>query len=226
MLSLGDLLNPLALSGHCEDPAHRQVLMRSVLQLMTGCAGSWPREDPIWASLLPLIPQATHRSTGLNDPLHLTLSVPFALPADQLGHLIRVPLLIGEECVLVIGEIMWHHHPLTVQVRRDCYDRAGEPVPTFLWAYDGLRRLGVTAAEAQALIEHAPADLLLEVVNLTARRQTTRPNPIGDVRAILTHRLAHRAREQGEPMVGNSAHIAPAPLPHSAHVPTRLPLSP
>lgn len=224
MLSLGDLLNPLALSGRCEDPAHRQLLMGSVLQLMTGRAGPWPHDDPVWASLLPLIPQATHRSTDLKDTLHLTLSVPFALPADQLGHLIRVPLLIGEECVLVIGEIMWHHHPLTVQVRQDCYDRAKEPVPTFLWAYDGLRRLGVTAAEAQTLIEHAPTDLLLEVIRLTARRQISCTNPIGSVQALLTHHLTRRARIQVQADASKCGHKDPAALPHSTYVHTRVTL--
>jgi hypothetical protein len=223
VLSLGDLLNPLALSGQCQDPAHRQLLMRSVLQLMTGRAGPWPHEDPIWASLLPLVPQAAHRSTSLNDTPHLTLSVPFVLPANQLGQLVRLPWLIGDECMTILGEVIWHQ-PLTVQVRREHYDQVGQPVPAFLRAYDGLRRLGVTAAEAQTLIEHAPTDLLLEVIRLTARRQISCTNPIGSVQALLTHHLTRRARIQVQADASKCGHKDPAALPHSTYVHTRVTL--
>ncbi|WP_019011631.1 hypothetical protein [Deinococcus aquatilis] len=219
MLSLGDLLNPLALSGKCEDPAHRQVLMRSVLQLMIGRAGPWPHDDPVWASLLPLIPQATNRSTGLNDTQHLTLSVPFVLPANQLGQLVRLPWLIGDECMTILGEVIWHQ-PLTVQVRRESYEQARQPIPAFLQAYNGLRRLGVTAAEAQTLTEHAPTDLLLEVISLTARRQISCTNPIGSVQALLTYRLTRRARTQVQADASKCGHKDPAALPHSTHVHT------
>jgi hypothetical protein len=225
MLSLGDLLNPLALSGRCEDPAHRQVLMRSVLQLMTGRPGPWPHDDPAWASLLPLIPQAMHRRTLNPDDPSFTFSVPFTLAPDQLGQLITLPWLLGGDLGEILGEIVWHQ-PLTVQVRRDCYDRAGQAIPVFLRAYDGLRLLGVTAAEAQRLVEHSPEDLLLEVVTFTYRRRAQLAHPPSYLQAILTQRLARHLQKSQSLAVGKCGHEDPIPLPHSPHVPARPALSP
>lgn len=224
MVSLGDLLNPLALSGRCEDPAHRQVLMGSVLQLMTGRAGPWPHDDPIWDSLLPLIPQATHRTTINPDDPSFTFDVPFTLAPDQLGQLITLPWLLGGELGEIMGEIVWHQ-PLTVQVRRDCYDRAKQPIPVFLRAYDGLRLLGVPAAEAQRLVEYSPGDLLLEVVTFTYRRRAQLDHPPGYLRAVLTQRLA-RHHQKSQPLTaGKCGHESPLPLPHSPHVPAPPALS-
>ncbi|UQN08527.1 hypothetical protein [Deinococcus sp. QL22] len=225
MLSLGDLLNPLALSGHCEDPEHRQLLMGSVLQLMTGRAGPWPHDDPVWASLLPLIPQGTHRRTLNPDDPSFTFSVPLTLAADQLGQLITLPWLLGGELGEILGEIVWHQ-PLTVQVRRDCYDRAKQPIPVFLRAYDGLRLLGVTAAEAQRLVEHSPGDLLLEVVTFTYRRRAQLDHPPGYLRAVLAHRLARHLQKAQRLAASKCGHEGPIPLSHSLHVPAPPALSP
>lgn len=221
MLSLGDLFNPLALSGQCPDLARRHVLMRSVLQVMTGGDGPWPHDDPVWASLLPLIPQGTRRSTITpHDPQHLTFSAPLTVPPDQLGQLITLPWILGGHSVPVLGEVIWHQ-PLTVQISRERYTQAGQPIPAFLRAYDGLRLLGVTPTEAQIFVKHTPGDLLLEVVTLAYRRRAQVRSPQGYVKGLLVHRLAQHARGSQPPNMGNCGDASPPPLPHSAHGSTR-----
>lgn len=217
MLSLGDLFNPLALSGQCPDLARRQVLMRSVLQVMTGGEGPWPHEDPVWTSLLPLIVRGTRRSSiRPHDPQHLTFSAPLTVPPDQLGQLITLPWLLGGDTVPVLGEVIWHQ-PLTVQVSRERYQQAGQALPAFLRAYDGLRLLGVTATEAQTFVKHSPGDLLLEVVTLAYRRRAHVRSPQHYVQGLL----AQHARGPQPPNVGHCSDASPRALPHSAHGATR-----
>lgn len=170
VLTVAELLTPLALCGRVEDPQRRALLMRGVIAALSWSPWLKPilhQDDSAWPDVQALIvsPAAPPRPRLVpQQPKEgLRLFVAFYSTDLEEGEWVDWRWPFGGQEQQVIGMVEMTE-PLMLWVHRSFYDDAGRPVPDFLRAYDGLLVLGFPARQARALVQRTPSKALLEVV--------------------------------------------------------------
>lgn len=190
------LFQALAICSRIDDLDRRQMLMRGVLQEMASVAPApSATHDPAWADVVALVVRPRLRAKRNLSPLP-----PERLPGLWLEvSLPRAPWPVGtlvqwtwrlqgrEQCV--IGRVE-QHRPLMVRVHREFYAQAGQPVADFVRAYDGLRRVGFTATQAQTVVGEVDPVKLLEIVIRAYHKRHELQSPTAYVRACIRENQA------------------------------------
>jgi hypothetical protein len=191
VLTVAELLTPLALCGRVEDLHRRAVLMRGVIATL--CWSPWlnptlHQDDPAWPAVQALIvaPGAVTRPMPTPQPPKEGLWLFVAPHSSELeeGEWVDWRWPFGGQEQQVIG-VVETTEPLMLRVHRSFYEEGGRVVPDFLRAYDGLLLLGFPARQARILVQRTPSKALLEVVVGAYRQREELHNPRAYVQKVV-----------------------------------------
>lgn len=193
MTTLHELLAPLALLTHAASPEQQARLSRGVLaDLMGRPAPLSAQRDPVWPDLLKCLPACPSRGVerpwmgGYEEPFLQVLMPAEGMELEQ-SQFLRLRAEWGAEEML-LGWTVLHEDQLCLSVRPQAYREAGETVPEFLVAFQGLCRLACPPEDAQKVCQAWPSPMLLAAVTVAyEKRSALTRSPWLYVMGILHH---------------------------------------